>query len=195
MTLERTPIFVLFRVGCPFAIVGRIASFVIDAFKCKAGRLLAHVREKVFKAVQPAIAHCDAAHLVVKEIFLAVRIVATRFHFRPRAERRTPSARSMTMRTGQLLHDVNQKASARPRVAASQIACAGSHFGSAFTTTQPINARNTRRVSTPMRYTEYGQAAVLLTCDILEFGHRTAPIGSRSSDGRARQGSTVALVL
>jgi len=172
MTLERTPVFVLFRVGCPFAIVGRITSFVIDAFKCKARRLLAHVREKVFKAVQPAVTNSNAAGGVVKEILLAVRVVAARFHVRPCAKRSAPAAGRMPVGAAMLSSYFLQKAPTRACVATSQIASTDACFSAAFTTAFPVNDNDTRRASMSMRDTKYGQSAVLLACDIIQFGHR-----------------------
>jgi hypothetical protein len=173
MTLERTPIFVLFRVGRPFAIVGRIASLVIDAFKCKAGWLLAHVREKVFKAVQPAIAHCDAAGGVVKEILLAVRVVAARFHVRPRAKCGTPATGCVAMGNALLTRQFIPEASTRSCVAIPQIGGSNCYFGATDTATSPVHENGAWRTSVSMRNAKNSQPTELLTRYILQFGHRT----------------------
>jgi hypothetical protein len=44
-----------------------------------------------------------------------------------------------------------------------------------------------------VRNTDNCQAAKYLACDIVQFGHRSASNGSKSSGGQTRQGLAVAL--
>jgi hypothetical protein len=55
----------------PLAVLGRVRTIVVHAFKLQTGRAWTHVRDKGGKAVQPFIAHVDPAGSVV----LVARVV------------------------------------------------------------------------------------------------------------------------
>ena len=187
------PVPVLLRVSRPATVTGRVWSFVVDAVECKAERLLAHVRKKVLKTVAPTVAYRDAASAPVP-VFFNIGVIATRKHIRPRSIGRSPfPACGMAVAKAQRADEPKQQTPARSGVAATQVTGAGSCFSAADASAPPMNNRNARRASMAMRDTKYGQAVELLTCDIVQSGHRTDSNGSRSSGGRTLQGSAVAL--
>ncbi len=72
----------LFFMRGPFAVVGRIAGLVVDAFQCQSARALAHVGHEVFIAI-PSGTHRDSSTAIVRET-LTARIRAAIPHGRPR---------------------------------------------------------------------------------------------------------------
>jgi hypothetical protein len=192
MTFERSSIFVLLRPRRPAAITWLVIAIVVDAVKRQAGRFLAHVSEKILKTVAPAVAYFDATATVVFEL-LNFRVVAPRLHLRPRAKRDAPSADCVAVRNTGFADAFKFKAPTRLRITAAKIAAAGSCFVSTNAAAFPVYDTDTRGTSVAVGNTENSQAAKYLACDIIEFGHRTAPIGSRSSGGQTLPGLAVAI--
>jgi len=184
-------IIVLLHPRRPATIVWFVIAIVVNAIKREARRLFAHVRKEIFKAVAPTVANLDAATAVIFKLFNPW-IVASRFHVGPSAECGTVSKS-----VGNTLFPSSfpLKAAARLRVTATQITCTDGYFNSASTAALPVNDDNTSRSAIAMGNTKNGQTTVLLACDIVEFGHRAAPIGSKSSGGQTLPGLAVALSL
>jgi hypothetical protein len=191
-SLKRSTIFVLLRPSRPAAISRFVVSVIIDTVKRETGRFLTHVSQKIFKAVTPSVAHCNAAPTVVFELF-DFRIVASRFHFRPRSKRSAPPADCVSVCDAGFTNAFKHETSARLRIATAEIATACSSFVAASATAFPVYNTDARRSSLPVRNAENGQAAKYLACDIVKFGHRSASSGSRSSGGQTRQGLAVAI--
>lgn len=63
-----SPIVILFGSLCPFTIIRRIWSFVIDSFDGVFRRTLSHVREKVFEHLPP-LAYRNASRAVISVFF------------------------------------------------------------------------------------------------------------------------------
>jgi hypothetical protein len=169
MTAEFTPVFVLLR-PCRPSTVGRfVVSVVVDAVKRQTGWLLAHVSEKVFKAVQPSVAHGYAAATVVFKFF-DVWIVAARFHVGPRAECGAPSTDSVSMGASGA-QDVTHEATTGPRIAVLQVSggC-GSSFRAAVASAMPHDTQFFTG-SDPVRYTDNRKTVKPVACDINETGH------------------------
>lgn len=71
------------KAGGPPAIIRRVGTVVVDAVeRVLWGRTIAHVREEVLEAVQPAVAHADAAPAIIGEGPIP-RVYASLFSVRP----------------------------------------------------------------------------------------------------------------
>jgi len=191
LSLKRSAVFVLLRPRRPAAVTGFVVAVIVDTVKREAGRFLAHVSEKVFKAVTPAVAHFDAAPAVVFKL-LNFRIIAARFHLRPRAVCGAPAAGCVAVGEISLAGYIAQQTPARSRISAAQVTGADGNLDTACATAAPVNYADARRASVTMRNTENGQSIKLPTCDVIQFGHRAAPTVRGSSGGQTLPGLTVA---
>ena len=72
----------LIRRGRPPAVGGFVVTVAVDALKGQPGRALAHVRQKVQRALQPGVAYANASPTIVWKL-LVRWILAPRFHVDP----------------------------------------------------------------------------------------------------------------
>ncbi len=106
--------------GRPPAIFGRIGSVIVDAVKAVFGpRPHSHVRKKIFKAIIPPLANCDAPPPIIGPITSACGFTAPA-HFRPALVSRRIGKAMPSVSVAGLLASLNAQATAASRHSPTQ---------------------------------------------------------------------------
>jgi hypothetical protein len=149
-----------------------VIAIVIDAINCETWWTLSNVREEVDKAI-PTFADFDASR-AIPLIIILVGVIAALVHVFPCTVK---IVRSLSRRVAVAVSTTI--ASAGPRVAAAKVGKTGDMMALAVATTKP------ERVSVNILAggLDCNQSTEPHASNIYAPGHRSAPIGSRSSGG------------
>jgi hypothetical protein len=158
------PVIGLFLVGSPTAVLRRVRSIIIDAFKAHIWRTRTHVCKEIFKRIPPTIANRNPTCSVFVVAGM-VLIVTSAFHRAPSTVfRRCLAVTSLSMRPLDLTSDFSLITTARNGFAGPELVTGYPFEFSTIAFARP-NGSSTNRF-TPLMRPDYNQSAEFLSFQI-----------------------------
>lgn len=164
-----SPIFCLFKPGCPTAVPGFVIAVIVDAIECETIWSRSHVSKEVCE-LQPALAHFDTSATIMF-VIATMRIRASVTHCAPRLPFRASIALfCLPMQKVCMKEKVTVETSARTSVSCAKFFALYDNFLAAITATSP-KCFAVVKVAPHLDHFDCDKATETLACDIFDCGH------------------------